>query len=505
MVAVAAGLSAVAALGSAAPVDPSPQAATPTERSAATTLPTDDPAVPSSLAPSPVPATPASGASPATATRARTASTVRPEPVTSTTSAPPSTRTATPSVPATTDPPPPSTPDARGASPVRADGSSDDPSFELGPVVVLDVGDARFPADDAGVGAAPSVEPDAADDALDDSPGAAAADGWSALDRSLRAELIRPGNTAASVAVSIDGEIVHRAAFGDRDPATADPADAGDRFRIASISKPIAAIVALRLVEDGVVGLDEPIGDLIAAHVGAPRVPAASSAVTLRGLLGHRSGFGRDDGLFFRRGARDCADAARRGLVRGPRTGGYAYSNMNYCLVGMAIEALTATSYERAAYRHLLTPLGISGMRLAPTFDPGPDEVQHAITPGRNYMETLGAAGAWVATPSDLVTILDSLDHGSPGFHPLSPETVAALTTAPGRAPGARGYGLGVISYGGGRLGHTGTIESTHAMVLDRGDGVTWAITVAGRHPGESTDLERVMNEAFAAGGFVAG
>ncbi len=42
-------------------------------------------------------------------------------------------------------------------------------------------------------------------------------------------------------------------------------------------------------------------------------------------------------------------------------------------------------------------------------------------------------------------------------------------------------------------------------MVLNRGDGVIWSITVAGQFPGKSTSLERIMNDAFAAGGFVAG
>ena len=55
-------------------------------------------------------------------------------------------------------------------------------------------------------------------------------------------------------------------------------------------------------------------------------------------------------------------------------------------------------------------------MRLAPTYDPGPGEVEHRTVHGRNYMEVLGAAGAWVATPSDLVTILDSLDAGHAGM-----------------------------------------------------------------------------------------
>jgi len=83
---------------------------------------------------------------------------------------------------------------------------------------------------------------------------------------------------------------------------------------------------------------------------------------------------------------------------------------MNYCVLGMLIEQLTGQRYEEVVYERLLTPLGISGMRIAPTYDPGPGEIEHYTTEGRNYMEALGAAGAWVATAGDIVTILDSLD-----------------------------------------------------------------------------------------------
>jgi D-alanyl-D-alanine carboxypeptidase len=379
---------------------------------------------------------------------------------------------------------------------------TEDPSFELGPDVVLDVDVARFPADDAGIGGASNSRAPGESVVEAETP---AVGGWAGVDRYLESVLVRPGNTAASVAVSIDGEVVHSAAFGVRDPETGDPAEPHDRFRVASISKPITAITVMALVEDGVIGLDEPLGDVVARHVGLSSASGASSTLTFRQLLTHRSGFGKYDGTFFRGAAADCIDAARTGLASGSGGGGYTYSNMNFCVAGIAIEAVTGLTYEQAVYRYLLTPLGISGMRLAPTFDPGPDEIQHVTTPGRNYMETLGAAGAWIATPSDLVTIFDSLDVDSGGFKPLSIETVLQMLTPPGGALGQRGYGLGVISYGSNRYGHTGTIESTHAMVLNRGDGVIWSITVAGQYPGESTSLERIMNDAFVAGGFVAG
>ena len=426
-----------------------------------------------------------------------------PVPSTASTTTPSTTTASTTTVTTTTVAP---TPEST-TRPAGADGDAeatdgiDEPTFELGPDVVLDLDVTRFPVDDAGVGggapvttAAPAV------------PGEAPPlpTGWAGFDASLDAALVRQGNTAASVAVLIGGDVVHQASFGVRDPAVGDEAAPEDRFRIASISKTITAIVAMQLVEDGVIGLDDPVGRLVADHTGGT-AGGGSATLTLRQLLTHRSGFGKYDTAFFRGGAVDCPDAARQGLQRGASGGGYLYSNMNYCVVGLAIEALTGLSYEQAVYQNLLTPLGISGMRLAPTFDPGPDETQHVSTPGRNYMETLGAAGAWIATPTDLVTIMDSLDVSTPGFKPLEAETVLQMVTPFGGMFGQRGYGYGLISYGAGRVGHTGTIESTHAMLLNRGDGVTWAVTVAGQIPSESTAIERLVNDAFAAGGFVAG
>jgi D-alanyl-D-alanine carboxypeptidase len=327
--------------------------------------------------------------------------------------------------------------------------------------------------------------------------------GWAAFDATLINSTLGGGSDAVSVAVAVDGEIVHAAAFGTRVPDTFDPVEPTDRFRIASISKTITAITALTLVEEGTVGLDEPVGDRIAAALGVAAVDGAASAITLRQLLTHTSGFSQYEDLFFRNQVGSCEEAARIGVTRGLQSPSFRYSNMNYCVLGVLVEALTGRRYDEVVYERLLTPLGISGMRLAPTSDPGPDEVSHRTVPGRRYLEVLGGAGAWVATPSDLVTILDSLDLDSPGWKPLSEDTLAAMTT--GVNDPARpdvGYGMGLILYGEGRYGHTGTVESTHAMLFDRADGVSWAVTVSGESPTESVDLARIVDRALAAGGF---
>ena len=231
-------------------------------------------------------------------------------------------------------------------------------------------------------------------------------------------DLLVHGDTSASVAVMIEGDLVHASGFGVRVAGTFDPTEPVDRFRIASVSKVITATVTLQLVEDGLLAIDEPVGERVASYLGV--TPTATAAqITVEQLLSHTSGFGTFYATFFQGGATSCPDAARQGLTSGTSAGGYHYSNMNFCVLGMLIEAVTGVPYEQAVYERLLTPLGITGMRLASTFDVGPDEVLHESEPGRTYMETLGGAGSWLATPSDIARIVDSLNPGGTGWKPL--------------------------------------------------------------------------------------
>jgi D-alanyl-D-alanine carboxypeptidase len=320
--------------------------------------------------------------------------------------------------------------------------------------------------------------------------------GWSAFDAGLERRL--GADQAVSVAVMIDGRIVHTGAFGER-VAGGEPVEVTDRFRIASISKTITAIVTMRLVEQGVLTLDDPIGQVLIDHLGLTAPDPDAAGITVRELLSHTAGFPQHEGTFFSRGATSCTDAAVKGLSSGVSSGrGYRYSNMSYCVLGILIEAVTGKAYERVVNEELLEPLGIAGMRMTSTYELGPDEVSHFPTPNRNFMEVLGAAGAWNATPSDLVTILDSLDHTTPGWKAVSAPTARSMRfrVDTGQPPG--GYGLGLINYENDSWGHTGTIQNTHAMVLHQPDGMTWAITVAGGVPSNTGSLRSIVHAALA-------
>lgn len=69
-------------------------------------------------------------------------------------------------------------------------------------------------------------------------------------------------------------------------------------FRIFSMTKPIASVAAMQLVEQGKLGLDEPLNELMPEMASIPILTAeghlvsSNKPITLRHLLTHTAGFG---------------------------------------------------------------------------------------------------------------------------------------------------------------------------------------------------------------------
>jgi D-alanyl-D-alanine carboxypeptidase len=153
------------------------------------------------------------------------------------------------------------------------------------------------------------------------------------------------------------------ACFATRDEETAVAAgdvEADDVFTIASVTKTFVAAATLRLAADGIIGLDEPA---------ARWCDLAPANVTLRMLLDHTSGI---PDYVAAPGAIEAhlREPARmwdpRELVRlAPgREAEWRYSNTNYVLLGLVLEAATSRTLDLALHELVLAPLDLRSTRL---------------------------------------------------------------------------------------------------------------------------------------------
>ena len=332
-----------------------------------------------------------------------------------------------------------------------------------------------------------------------------------AFDSVIAAATVGAGDISVGAAVLRDGAVLHTTALGMENPFQSKPATTDTRFRLASVSKMLTAVAIMQLVNQGSIQLDQPFAGQLGLD--GPFTDQRVATVTVRQLMSHTSGFSAAHGIFFGHGVdtwRQAADnALGQALQFDPGTA-FQYSNTNFCLLGLMVESVTGQSFESAIRERVLKPVGINA-HLAPTFDTEPGDALHAASPGRNYMEALGPAGGWVATPLDVAKLADALRAESPGPHLLDESTVDKMRVSVNVPveipPPANGwsYGLGLMLFGDGSWGHTGTIESTHAVVVNRPDGLTVAVLVSGKEPGNTDDLLPVIDLAVAAASSRAG
>jgi D-alanyl-D-alanine carboxypeptidase len=150
------------------------------------------------------------------------------------------------------------------------------------------------------------------------------------------------------------------------------------RFRIGSQTKQMVATVVLQLVEEGKLGVDDKLGDLLPVVVEKDLVTRAGE-ITVRQMLRHTSGIPdwyagkpNPDGSEGEEPSFDVFDFTTHyrplDLVKWsrdrPRTGEpgekWSYSNTNYTLLGMIIERLTGHDLATELHRHLFGPLGMT-------------------------------------------------------------------------------------------------------------------------------------------------
>ncbi|MDJ0385964.1 serine hydrolase domain-containing protein [Streptomyces sp. G-G2] len=274
------------------------------------------------------------------------------------------------------------------------------------------------------------------------------------------------------------------------DIGTGRPPHPDDHMRIASIAKAFSGAVALTLVDQGKLSLDDTIGERL------PDQPAAWHAVTLRQLLQHTSGlpeFSADPTfreilaadprhVFDPRGLLDFV--AGEPLLFRPGSL-YQYSNSDNIAVALMTEAATGRPYEALLKELVYRPLGLRrtslplGYRLPQPYLHGYDVAPPAEP--QDVSEVLGTSGVWasggiVSTPRELGAFIRG--YGGPGL--LSEKTrKEQLTFIPGGSsepagPGTNAVGLAIFQYTtrcGVLYGHTGNFPGYTQLAATTPDG----------------------------------
>jgi CubicO group peptidase (beta-lactamase class C family) len=312
--------------------------------------------------------------------------------------------------------------------------------------------------------------------------------------------------------VSHNGRLVYAQTYGTIDRATGAPVEYRSRFFLASLSKVITATTVMHLAEAGRIDLNARVVDVLAGRLDLPDgYDRRFDGVTIRQLLSHTSGLNPKPPLG-PIGAASCDDLVHyslsKSLIHDP--GNYRYANANYCLLGEVLETLGEGSWFDVVQRETLTPLGITDVGLGhPGQDTPGDVVSHAdpVGSGENplFLDALGPAGQMIATPYDLVRVLDSIIPGNSPAPRVTPMTFLSMVAPQAVAfTPTEHYGYGLFVWDGGiTFGHTGSLPMVRSMVVHQSDGYTWCILVNGTFGDYSTGFRKLMSDAINATGGV--
>ena len=248
-----------------------------------------------------------------------------------------------------------------------------------------------------------------------------------------------------------------------------------DHMRLASVSKAFSAAIALQLVQEGRLALEDTIAQR------RPDLPRAWGNVTVRQLLNHTSGVpDYTQSAGFRKQFQTSPRAyvsprkiiswvAGKRLEFGPGSR-FEYSNTDNIVVGLIAERITSTSYGELLRRRVFERLGLGHTSFPATVGlPRPFIHGYLVEPGKppqDSSEFLNPSGAWasgaiVSTPADLNAFVRGLLGGRLFGQLAQAEQLRFVpggrSSPPG--PGRNAAGLGIFRYRsrcGTVYGHTG-------------------------------------------------
>ncbi|MCT9090124.1 beta-lactamase family protein [Streptomyces sp. ASQP_92] len=314
------------------------------------------------------------------------------------------------------------------------------------------------------------------------SPSVAGDSGFAQLDPAMAARLdtavkqvMREANVpGVMVSLSAPGKGSYVRSFGVADKATGAPMTPNLYMRIGSETKTFTVTALLELVDQGKLGLDDPIGKYIS---GVPN----GDRITLRQLAEMRSGLFNysEDSAFATAMLSDprkpftpqqLLDYSFKHPVLFQPGEKFLYCNTNLVLLGLVVEKASGTPLNEYIAQKVLKPAGLTHTSF-PTDAAFPSPHAQGYTnqtlSGKvevttDWNPSWGwAAGAMISDLQDLKSWARTVATGTL----LSPRTQAErLKTIPSTIPGA-GYGLGIFNIQG-WIGHNGSLPGYESLTI---------------------------------------
>jgi CubicO group peptidase (beta-lactamase class C family) len=331
------------------------------------------------------------------------------------------------------------------------------------------------------------------------------------VDDVITAEMARRQVPGLSLAAIASGKIIREQAYGLADVARKQPVLTTTLFQAASISKAVAAVGALHLVEQNKVALDENINAKLSSWKLPENQFTQERVVTLRLILSHRAGLtvhGFSPGYLMGQpipslvqilDGRAPAHSAPVRVNIAPGTK-YRYSGGGYLVMQQMMTDVTGQSFADYIEETVFKPLGMSSSTFS---QPLPSawlgvaavgytgEPRHPIPGGSGVYPELAAAGLWT-TAGDLARFYIGMQRSLTGTaNPtISAEMTRAMLTA---QSGDSGLGF-MVGGNPRRFGHNGAHAGFNAisLCLESGEGAVILMNA-------DTDIDALQNVLIAA------
>jgi len=263
---------------------------------------------------------------------------------------------------------------------------------------------------------------------------------------------------------------------------------ANDVFEIGSNTKSFTIVLLMQLEEQGVLSLDQHLGDWLPEW--AAKIPFGEE-MTLAQLAGHTAGiWDYGDPIITRavespeylRGYFSTEQLVQYAIEHGSpdfkpgAEGRWQYSNTGYILLGMVIEKAAGASLEELYQTHIFDPLSMQSAKYL-TRSPEIGEIvdgyywidaDHRVNTTYWNVSQGGAAGGLIMTAEDLLTYGKALAAGA--LFENDATLQAMLTFNPNGEGGLMPYGLGLIDFSligaTGYWGHEGQTAGFQSLWL---------------------------------------